>query len=49
MAAAEGRELRFFYRLAARLGRSVREVRDFPLVELDGWAAFLEMEASERG
>ncbi|WP_157973667.1 hypothetical protein [Tropicimonas sp. IMCC34043] len=46
MASPEGREVRFYYRLAARLGRSVREVMDFPLIELDGWAAFLESEAS---
>lgn len=49
MASAEGAEMRFFYRLAARLGRSVREVMDFPIEELNGWAAFLDIERTERG
>lgn len=41
--------MRFFYRLAARLGRSVREVMEFPLEELAGWDAFLQNEQSEKG
>lgn len=47
MSTPEGGEVRFFYRLAARLGKSVRDVLDLPLVELDGWAAFLDSEKPE--
>lgn len=48
MARPEGAEMRHLYRVAATLGRSVREAMDLPLEELAGWSAYFATVDNER-
>lgn len=41
---AQDAETRTYYRIASHLGKSVREILNFPTEEIRGWVAYLSHE-----